>query len=282
MPDPSKKSPQKEPFENNKHAKDFGLLNVKHGICGTIAVLLALYYEKKFTPSTEGITHTDLLKDMRASYSAFTQGTSGDTALPFIVQELMGFLTWVINITHLANEILNFTRSFPGYETFTFYEYLTEINKAPCSTKLSIALPPNAVLAYLAHKQIGVVYHRGVQNLTYVPTVDTSSNPYILGLSSASFRGDTKPHPYNGLAHWVYMKDGKIYSWGQKFESLRALNSFCRAGFEICYFIQLTGLQTKKSSKGSYVPPIILQQNENKFEEDSDEWFSPKEKEKLE
>ena len=268
----------------DKHAKKFGLINNDHGICGIIAVLLALYYEKKYH-APEGNGHKVLLSKVLTSYNAYRFSMWDEPELPYILQEINFFLSSITHDKELQDEIITFTKSFGGrFSLFSLGGYEEAMREFESShrykTGLSIAFPPNAVLKYLQFKGVHFIKPEEVENPVIIPESFSPSNAHILGLSSEHFCSGPITRPYNGLSHWVYEKGGTIYSWGQKFKGLDELNKSCGAGYKICYCIQLIGLPPTKSSKGSYVPPVLLQQNETTFEEDSDEWFSPKEKEK--
>ena len=174
-------------------------LNQKWGICGFASSLAALYESNKVirttidTASSKGHLNTRLLAEIK-------------TYLVILKSE---------NKTHLLKDIENYTRSFPGYGTFSIDGFIKAINRVPTMSSLknihmtkdfSIAMPPDAVLDYL--RRIG-----GFKGAREIPKNKKKDN-VILGLSEKG--ADPKTKPYKALGHWVFKRsDWVIYNWGE-------------------------------------------------------------------
>ncbi len=113
----------------------------------------------------------------------------------------------------LLKEIEKFTRTFPrtktgySFSSFTIDNYITMINAAVGKTDKeitgnpghSIGMPPVGVADYVARMWGGK------------PKLNRGENGAdgIIGVKKDSRK------LYDGLCHWMYRSNGKIYSWGQ-------------------------------------------------------------------
>jgi len=190
-----------------------GTLNNTWGVCGFNSSLYALY------------THNP------GSRSSLAAAATIDTR---IAAEMKGFLRMLQaegNVT-LLNEIEMFTRSFKGtWGAFTIADFIKKIDAEAAkyggqhffkmSPDLSIALPPHAVVAYL-QKVAGFPGARvETEPLAGKFVTSSTANEQIVGLSKATMQS------YNGLAHWVYMNNGIVYSWGLQFRGIQDLPARC-------------------------------------------------------
>jgi hypothetical protein len=173
-----------------------GKLNTKWGICGFASALYALY------------THSPRQqKDLSAAAGIETR----------MLAEIKSYLKMLQadERKDLLDKIQIFTRSFGGqWAAFDIDKYIGQINASvnvanPANLgDFSIAMPPEAVADYLQRicdfKLAKIWTGSG-----------TEPKELILGLSSQKMK------MYNGLAHWVYLSNGIIYSWGVQFASLQ-------------------------------------------------------------
>lgn len=122
----------------------------------------------------------------------------------------------------LLKDITAFTQSFGGqFKTFSIRGYIEEINRAAAQnlgtpqivmdSKFGIAMPPAAVADYLK---------RMWQKNTNIAEGVTSSlmNSGIVGVSKSAF---STQEPYHGLKHYLYYKNGTLYSWGNTYSSVQ-------------------------------------------------------------
>ena len=116
----------------------------------------------------------------------------------------------------MLEAIETFTQSFEGYSGFTISDYIKRINAVAAKGSrdaeddFSIALPPDAVVAYLRYI--------GLSNARILPSNTTLSSKNELVLCLSDPTGKLKL--YNGLCHYVYQKESTIYSWGRQFDSI--------------------------------------------------------------
>jgi hypothetical protein len=176
-------------------------LNVPWGICGFASTLAAMY------------SHSPTLK---STVDAAAAKGHLNTRLPAEIKTYLMMLK-AENKIALLNEIRDFTRSFGAkYAAFTIDGYIAKINQIAVNPNLvvgfsamrkhnlSIAMPPNAVLAYL--KMV-----HDMKNARIVEPATLKGNNVILGLGT----GD-KTKPYNGLRHYVYMENNMtVYNYGK-------------------------------------------------------------------
>lgn len=170
-----------------------GVLNSGWGICGFTSSLYALYNNN---PSQRpklaqgAVTPTRMLAEIK-TYLRMLQAEGRRDIL---------------------DDIKTFTRTFGGvHKQFTVTRYIERINSTvtkgadPGNEKFGIALPPHAVVDYLER----------VCGFRSAKVVDLShqANEMILGV----YDKKSKMKMYGGLAHYLYSRNQKIFSWGQQF-----------------------------------------------------------------
>ncbi len=139
----------------------------------------------------------------------------------------------------LLQAITEFTRSFGGdFQKFTVANYIKEIDKAAAQKldnqaivkdkKFGIAMPPEGVADYLVRvwsKKATVT--EGVTN--------SLTNSGIVGVSKSDY--GTK-ELYHGLKHYLYFKNGTLYSWGNTYGTVQqAMGS---QAWKVVYVISIT------------------------------------------
>ena len=138
--------------------------------------------------------------------------------------------------TILLKEIETFTQSFgkvgtANFSNFTIDTYIALINQAVSRTEAeikgdpnySIAMPPNAVVDYLRR------VWEYESTLEVVSGGDGGGVDGIIGVSKGLMP------LYDGLCHWMYRFNGRIYSWGSTFSSVHAANS----AYRVCRIIKI-------------------------------------------
>ena len=131
----------------------------------------------------------------------------------------------------LLSAIQTFTRSFGStWAAFDIDQYIGRINAtvtAGTGDDFSIAMPPEAVVDYLRRMCDFKSARALASNLPDPPEL-------ILGLCSTTMR------MHNGLAHWVYQLNGKIYSWGDEFLSVNQAAAAAGKTWTVGHKIALT------------------------------------------
>ena len=142
----------------------------------------------------------------------------------------------------LLNEIEEFTRSFGvvngnDFRGFAVDEYIQLINESVGKTEkeitgnpyYSIGMPPAAVADYLRR-----IWGHDSEILAIKGGSGGSSNG-IMGVKSK-----TRGMPlYDGLCHYLYRYENKIYSWGIKFSSLSDVNKKQKKDYQVCRLIRI-------------------------------------------
>jgi hypothetical protein len=122
----------------------------------------------------------------------------------------------------LLREIETFTRAFPptvkgtDFSNFRIDEYIKYINKAVGKSDQaimddelhSIGMPPRAVVDYLER----------MWGVKATLSLFETGGDGIIGV-----KRDARPM-YGGLCHYMYRSNGKIYSWGESFNSVKEAN----------------------------------------------------------
>lgn len=176
---------------------NMGALNTRWGICGFASALYALYghspRKQQAELSPAAATETRMLAEIK-SYLRMLQADER---------------------VDLLNAIQTFTRSFGGqWATFAIDKYIDKINASvkvadPATLgDFSIAMPPEAVVDYLQRMC-------GLESARILTGKQPDPKELIVGLSKPNMK------LYNGLAHWVYLLNGTVYSWGSQFVSLQ-------------------------------------------------------------
>lgn len=158
-----------------------------------------------------------------------------------VLSEIKGYLRLLQEFDgqSLISDIETFTRTFgKDFKDFSVTKYIDYINRAAqkyvnksnqeskkiyTDAKFSIALPPNAVADYLKRR---CGYDSNVTN-------GDPGGEAIIGVKDKTANNSAKL--YNGLCHWVYRKNGRIYSWGESFDSLADADS----DFVPVYYIKI-------------------------------------------
>ena len=185
-----------------------GEMNNTWGVCGFSSALYALY---EHNPS------------LRAK---LTSGAKIDTRFAAEIKTFLRMLE-AEGDAKMRADIEQFTRSFgPKWTGFTIAGYLQTIDdeaerlgtiQGNITKNLSIALPPHALVAYL-QKVAGFPGAKVLRDpLGGMFITRSTAHEQIVGLR------DGIKTMYNGLAHWVYMKNGVVYSWAKQFVGLQSL-----------------------------------------------------------
>jgi hypothetical protein len=173
-----------------------GMLNNRWGVCGFSSALYAFY------------ENSDTLQQDK---SKLANSAALDTRF---IAEIKGFLKQLEadGDAFTLADIASFTRTFAGYDGFAIAEYIRQIDVVGVTNaprvwdNFSIAMPPEAVVAYLKYI--------GFQNPAIVAGTDPDKRTEALvGLKDKN----GKMVRYGGLAHWVYKKGGVYYTWGRQF-----------------------------------------------------------------
>jgi len=133
----------------------------------------------------------------------------------------------------LLQEIETFTRAFPptqrgtDFSNFRIDEYIKYINKA-------VGKSDKAIMDDELHS-IGMPPHALVDYLDRMWGIKATLSPFETGGDGiVGVKRDARPM-YGGLCHYMYRSNGKIYSWGQTFTSIKAANEdytvICVIGF---------------------------------------------------
>jgi hypothetical protein len=151
-----------------------------------------------------------------------------------VLAEIKTYLTMLQGAGELAllHDIQRFTASFNDFNKFTIEKYITDINKSVGLTekqiiadpKYSIAMPPQAVADYLAR----IWNQQAAWSYTGTPTDG------IVGVRDPN---DKKMVAYQGLRHYLYRKNNKLYSWGKTFSDLADVNKKEHKNYAVCCVI---------------------------------------------
>jgi len=174
-----------------------GVLNAGWGICGFTSSLYALYTNSPGQQSRlarGGRTTTRMLAEIKTYLRVLQADGRYD----------------------ILDSIKAFTRSFGGqFANFTIEQYITRINSVVTLSDqemadlkddsiFGIAMPPAAVVDYL----------KRICNLRAARLVTTDTSEQVLGVCGRSLP------MYNGLEHYVYRLNGRVYTWGLQFNSV--------------------------------------------------------------
>lgn len=174
-----------------------GMLNRRWGVCGFTSALYALHEN---SPGQEA--------GLAGSAEQCTR----------VAAEIKSFLRYLEAEGNalMLREIESFTSSFDGFSGFKIDDYIRRVDAVAANGQskaignFSLALQPEAVAAYL-----DLI---GFRNARVLPSGDLGQgkNELILGLKDPA----GKLQKYGGLAHYVYKKAGRIYSWGLQFTDI--------------------------------------------------------------
>ena len=197
--------------------KTMGVTNVDWGVCGFTSSLYAMYEQN---PAARG-----MLINAPQAWSVLYE-----------IEEYLELLQRQ-NDARMLSLIEGFTSSFKGFGDFTVKGYLKyirdnwtkyattnsgDMNAAIQSDeKFSIALPPDAVVDYL----------KRMWKIDTTARFTSSASDGIIGVKDAS---NKDMWMYGGLCHYLYQKNGKIWSWGEdSYTSVQAAD----ADFSVCCMI---------------------------------------------
>ncbi len=182
--------------------EEVGVANSYWGVCGFTSTFQSLY-------------------ELNRGKKALINGAGIPTK---VLAEIKTYLTMLKaeGKVGLLQEIQTFTQNFPptargtDFSTFTIDNYIKRINLAVGKTDqqitddelYSIGMPPQAVVDYL---------DRMWQVKATLSPFETGEDG-IIGV-----KRDGRPM-YNGLCHYMYRSNGKIYSWGNNYPSVKAAN----------------------------------------------------------
>jgi hypothetical protein len=191
---------------------DMGAENAKQGICGFTSTLYAVF-----------MSRPQLQNQLGAALDASTRRTR-------LMAEIKTFLQMMKagENTDVLTQITELTRTFPGYESWTVDSCIQEINKLAGVGDFSVAMPPNATMEYM----------RTAWELRPVLTDKVIPGDVILGLT----RTGGPKNRWKNLAHYVFQSAaGKIYSWGEQFDSLTDVNKQKSRDYSVVYRIMVQG-----------------------------------------
>lgn len=193
-----------------------GVLNEGWGICGFTSSLYALY------------THNP------AQQARLAQGAAEPTRM---LAEIKTFLRMLQadRQQKMLDDITTFTQSFGGkHKHFTITRYIERINETvtkgadPNNERFGIGLPPEAVVEYL--KRVCDFKNARVVDMSY------DAHELILGVAD---RTDKKMTMHDGLAHYLYKRGNKIYSWGKQFGGVTEAMKGFGGKWEVCVKIAI-------------------------------------------
>jgi hypothetical protein len=201
-----------------------GITNAGWGICGFTSSLYAMYH---INPAA------------RRFLIAAPQPWS-------VLYEIEEYLERLIQTG--ANEVLSkiedFTRSFGGkFATYTAQKYIQNIReswdkytqdnspqaaeKVMSDSSFGLALPPDCAADYL-RRMWG---YDAKWEFTGGSTKD--------GLIGVKDVNDKKMVLYDGLRHYIYQKNQKLYSWGESFSDLADVNKKKGRNYSVCCMITI-------------------------------------------
>jgi hypothetical protein len=189
-----------------------GTTNIGWGVCGFTSVCYAVYathpgYRGKIINAREHYTMLASIKTFLSTLKARGE-------------------------FQLLREIEEFNKTF-GVKNFSIQNYINRINNAEENVdffrdkRFGIAMPPDAVAKYLETwgyeaKVLGVNAY----------SQDPGGNA-IIGVKKVPRPWNSKLTMYNRLCHWMYRYNGKIYSWGEDFNTVKDADP----SFEVCWVI---------------------------------------------
>jgi hypothetical protein len=192
-----------------------GIENATQGICGFTSTLYAVYSNR---PELKGYLDKALAPADRSTR---------------LMAEIKSFLVMMqAEGKHkVLSDIEALTRSFEGYGAWTLKDYIADINKmgVPGSKPLaafSIAMPPESTMEYM----------RTAWGMRPSLVDKLVSGDAIVGLT----RTGGPRNAWKNLAHYVYQgANGTIYSWGEQFKSLEAVNKAKGRDYSVIYTIKV-------------------------------------------
>lgn len=192
---------------------DMGVANADHGICGFTSTLYMVHkhrpglhaYLDRALGDQEGMRDTRLQAEIKTFLRMMQAKGAG----------------------RLLKEIQELTSSFPGYKQWRIESYIDRINKRQADADYSIAMPPRAVAEYVRTMW---------QMRAYIEDRDVPGDA-ILGLTRTGMANRWK-----NLAHYVFRdRNGRLYSWGEQFDDLAAVNAAKGRDYSVVHRIMLHG-----------------------------------------
>jgi hypothetical protein len=148
--------------------------------------------------------------------------------------------------SQLLAEIRDFTRSFgPPYDTFEIDDYVSRVSDAAATgmtrqqildePRYGIALPPKAVADYIERIW-------GWKTTVTESGLGSGGGDGVIGVGESAYSSTGAKKLYNGLEHYMYRSGGKIYSWGESFNSVKEAADSGAGGaqWQVCYVISAT------------------------------------------
>jgi hypothetical protein len=189
-----------------------GWTNVGWGVCGFTSSFYSMY---ELNPGKQGLlVGAGIAHKVLAEIKTY-----------LVMLKAAGELT-------MLQDIAAFTSSFRGYEKFTIDSYIQYINGSVSRTeedivadaKYSIAMPPQAVVDYLARcwNQKATWSYAGTAADGIVGVKDVNDKAMVM---------------YQGLRHFLYRKNNKFYSWGENFGDLAEVNTKKKKNYSVCCVI---------------------------------------------
>jgi len=201
--------------------KSMGVTNAGWGVCGFTSCLYAMY-------------------EMNPAARAMLINAPQAWCVVYEIEEYLETLSRA-GESRLLSLIEGFTRSFNGYGDFTVNNYIKYIRtswdkyatvnskdlnkKIIDDAKFSIGMPPEVVVDYLKR-----MWKRDAKF-----QFTSSTEDGIVGVKDPA---DKDMWMYDGLRHYLYQKNGKIYSWGESFTSvLEAGQQYTGRNYQACCMI---------------------------------------------
>lgn len=201
-----------------------GVTNVGWGVCGFTSSLYAMYH---LNPAAR--------RFLIAAPHAWS-----------VLYEIEEYLQTLIQTgaNDLISKIESFTQSFGGkFSKFTVEGYIayirsnwdkyTQDNSPQAAKKVmsddlfGIALPPDVAADYLTR----MWGYKASFKFTGATTED--------GLVGVKDPNDKNLWMYDGLCHYLYQKNQRLYSWGQSFTDMAEVNRKEKQNFVVCCMVTI-------------------------------------------
>jgi len=170
-----------------------GLMNAPWGICGFTSSLYALH---NHSPATK--------------HEALEKGGESATRMLAEIKTYLRMLQ-AAGKQGILDSIEAFTQSFGGFGIWTIATYIERINSVvthgatTADPNFGIGMPPAAVVDYMK-RVCDFPNAREIPVKTVVPEMILGMGTDALGMSL-----------YDGLGHYLYSLNNRIYSWGNQF-----------------------------------------------------------------
>lgn len=178
-----------------------GLMNAPWGICGFTSSLYALHNHSQ-----------------QSKHAALEAGGESPTKILAEIKTYLRLLQ-AEGRQDILDSIEQFTQSFGGFNHWTITSYIERINSVVTNgadqndPQFGIGMPPAAVVDYL--KRVCDFPNAKVADL------GASGTEMILGMGTTKLGMPL----YDGLGHYLYLRNSTIHSWGQTFsDTASAMN----------------------------------------------------------